>query len=53
MNQLPELDEIYLYSKYPYKAKYQFWINKRESTDKKLKSKKAKHFSCYYDAIIF
>ena len=27
----PNIDEIYLYTKEPYEAKYQFSINKRES----------------------
>ena len=30
-NQL-DIDKIYLYAKYPYEEKYQFLINKREST---------------------
>ena len=29
----PNIDKIYFYTKYPYEAKYQFLINKRESTD--------------------
>ena len=29
---LPEIDKIYLYAKNPYDAKYQFLINRREST---------------------
>ena len=28
----PDIDTIYLYSKYPYQAKYQLLINKKEST---------------------
>ena len=28
----PDIDKIYLYAKYPYEAKYQFLINKQEST---------------------
>ena len=32
INQQPEIDKIYLYAKDPYEAKYQFLINKREST---------------------
>ena len=28
----PDIDKIYLYAKDPYEAKYQFLINKREST---------------------
>ena len=32
MNNQPDIDKIYLYSKDPYKAKYQFLINKREGT---------------------
>ena len=27
----PDIDKIYLYAKYPYEAKYQYLINKRES----------------------
>ena len=30
-----EIDKIYLYAKDPYEAKYQFLINKRESTGSK------------------
>ena len=32
INQQPDIDKIYLYVKDPYEAKYQFLINKREST---------------------
>ena len=32
INNQPDIDKIYLYSKDPYEAKYQFLINKREST---------------------
>ena len=32
INQQPDIDKIYFYGKDPYKAKYQFLINKREST---------------------
>ena len=32
INQQPDIDKIYLYAKDPYEAKYQFLINKREST---------------------
>ena len=32
INKQPDIDEIYLHAKDPYKAKYQFLINKREST---------------------
>ena len=32
MNQQPDIDKIYLYSKDPYEALYQFLINKWEST---------------------
>ena len=35
INQQPDIDKIYLYAKDPYEAKYQFLINKRESTDLK------------------
>ena len=31
INNQPDIDKIYLYAKYPYEAKYQFLINKRES----------------------
>ena len=31
-NNQPDIDKIYLYAKDPYEAKYQFLINKREST---------------------
>ena len=32
INQLPDIDKIYLYAKNPYEEKYQFLINKKEST---------------------
>ena len=32
MNNQSDIDEIYLYAKDPYEAKYQFLINRREST---------------------
>ena len=32
INYQPDIDKIYLYTKDPYEAKYQFLINKREST---------------------
>ena len=32
ISQLPDIDKIYLHAKDPYEAKYQFLINKREST---------------------
>ena len=32
INNQPDIDKIYLYAKDPYEAKYQFLINKREST---------------------
>ena len=32
ISQQPEIDKIYLYAKDPYEVKYQFLINKREST---------------------
>ena len=32
ISQQPNIDEIYLYAKDPYQAKYQFLINKRERT---------------------
>ena len=32
INNQPDTDKIYLYAKDPYEAKYQFLINKREST---------------------
>ena len=31
-NHKSDIDKIYLYAKDPYEAKYQFLINKREST---------------------
>ena len=31
INNQQDIDKIYLYAKYPYEAKYQFLINKRES----------------------
>ena len=31
INKQPDIDEIYLYAKDPYEAKYQFLINKREN----------------------
>ena len=35
ISQQPDIDKIYLYAKDPYEAKYQFLINKQESTDSK------------------
>ena len=35
INNQPDIDKIYLYAKDPYEAKYQFLINKRESTELK------------------
>ena len=35
INQQPDTDKIYSYAKDPYEAKYQFLINKRESTSLK------------------
>ena len=32
ISQQPDIDQIYLYAKDPYEAKYQFLINKRKST---------------------
>ena len=32
INKQPDIDKIYLYAKGPYEAKYQFLINKRESS---------------------
>ena len=32
INQQPDIDKIYLYAKDPYEAKYQYLINKPEST---------------------
>ena len=32
INNHPDIDKIYLYTKNPYETKYQFLINKREST---------------------
>ena len=36
MNKQPDIDKLFLYSKDPSEAKYQFLINKRESTGLKL-----------------
>ena len=33
ISQQPDIDKIYSYVKYPHEAKYQFFINKRESID--------------------
>ena len=33
INNQPDIDKIYLYAKYPYEAKYQYLINKREKVD--------------------
>ena len=42
INQQPDIHKIYLCAKDPYKAKYQFLINKRESTcSKRLNDSKA------------
>ena len=38
INHEPDIDEIYLYAKDPYEAKYQLLINKRESTGLKYLS---------------
>ena len=32
INNQPDIDKVYLYAKDPYEAKYQFLINKKEST---------------------
>ena len=32
INEKPDIDKIYLYAKDPFKTKFQFLINKREST---------------------
>ena len=32
INDQTDIDELYLYAKDPYEAKYQFFINKRQST---------------------
>ena len=36
INNKLDIDKLYLYAKYPYEAKYQFLINKRESMGLKL-----------------
>ena len=46
INNQPDIDEIYLYAKDPYEAKYQFLINKRENTGLK-QSNDPKAFSEY------
>ena len=35
ISQQPDIDKIYLYTKHPYKAEYQYLFNKQESTDLK------------------
>ena len=35
INQQPDIDKFYLYAKDPYEAKYQYLVNKRETTDLK------------------
>ena len=35
INEKPDIDKIYLYAKGPYEEKYQFLINKRETTELK------------------
>ena len=40
INNQPDIDKIYLYAKDPYESKYQFLINKREST-------RLKHFNAF------
>ena len=35
VSQQPEIDKIYLYAKDPHEGKYQFLINKQESTSSK------------------
>ena len=47
INHEPDFDKIYLYVKDPYKAKYQFVINKRESTDLKYYLNNSKAFIEY------
>ena len=47
INHEPDIDKIYLYAKDPYKAKYQFVINKRESTDLKYYLNNSKAFIEY------
>ena len=47
INHEPDFDKIYLYVKDPYKAKYQFEINKRESTDLKYYLNNSKAFIEY------
>ena len=42
ISQQPDFDKTYLYAKDPYEAKYQFLVNKRESTGlKKFNDSKA------------
>ena len=42
ISQQPDIDKTYLYAKDPYEAKYQFLVNKRESTGlKKFNDSKA------------
>ena len=35
ISQQPDIDKIYLHTKHPYKAEYQYLFNKQESTDLK------------------
>ena len=46
----PDIDKIYLYAKDPYEAKYQYLINKRETTDSKH-SNDSKAFTEYLNKI--
>ena len=46
INNQPDNDKIYLYAKYPYEAKYQILVNKRESTE--LKQFNDPNFSIEY-----
>ena len=46
INHEPDIDKIYLYAKYPYEAKYQLLIKKRESTDLKYLSDSKAFIEC-------
>ena len=49
INNEPDVDKIYLYAKDPYKAKYQFLINKRESTGLKYLNDSKSFIECSND----
>ena len=46
ISQQPDIGKTYLYAKDPYEAKYQFLINKRESTELKIFSDSKAFIEC-------